>query len=154
MKNFMNMLHACSCPYHPFLGSPPFSLLRAVKLHKSSPAECDWPVTAWNRNTQLFFFNTPSQRYLALVHVEVTGKVLNHRLTPFPETGSLGLEHSSGPYAGKSPPWLIGSSLCENRAPVCSFHFPRWSHVPHLSSWDCTLVTVAVDLRKLHPHSS
>ena len=28
------------------------------------------------------FFYTPSQRYLALVHVEVTGKFLNHRLTP------------------------------------------------------------------------
>lgn len=80
-------------------------------------------------------------------------KVFKPQIDPSPETGSLGLKCSSGPYADKSPPWFIGLPMCENRAPVCSFHFPGWSHVPHLSSWDCTLVTVAVGLRKLCIHT-
>ena len=43
-KNFMNVLHVYSCPDHPFLGSPPFSSLPAIKLHESSSTEwlaCD-----------------------------------------------------------------------------------------------------------------
>ena len=67
----------------PFLDLPPF--LHSLPLNSTRvPQQSDWPVTAWNQNTQLFFFffNTPSQRCLALVHREVTGNFLKHRLTP------------------------------------------------------------------------
>ena len=79
----MNVLHVYSCPDHPFLGSPPFSSLPAIKLHESSSTEwlaCDCLEPKYP--ALFFFFNTPSQRCLALVHREVTGNFLKHRLTP------------------------------------------------------------------------